>query len=159
VYDRRGPVPVYKLVAQQIRRRIDNGELRPGHAIPSEAEIVAEHQVARITARLAIKHLRDEGLIYTIQGKGSFVGPENVPRVSRRRLVHQQIAESLIEQIQAGKLRPDLPIPSEVTLMQQYGVAKGTARQAVKLLRELGWVYTVPQRGTYVMQSQDWPKS
>jgi DNA-binding GntR family transcriptional regulator len=151
-------VPVYKLVADQIRSRIDSGELRPGHAVPSETEIMADQQVSRITARLAVRHLRDEGLVYTIQGKGTFVGPEDAPRVSRRALRHQEIAESLIERIRAGELQPDLPIPSETTLMQEHDVAKGTVRQAVKYLRELGWVYTVPQRGTYVKQRKDWPK-
>lgn len=150
-------MPVYKLVAEQIRRRIDSGELQPGHAVPSETEIMAEQQVSRITARLAVRHLRDQGLVYTIQGKGSFVGPEDAPRISRRTLIHQQIAESLIARIRAGELRPDLPIPSETQLMQEHEVAKGTVRQAVKHLRELGWVYTVPQRGTYVAKREDWP--
>lgn len=151
-------MPIYKLVANDIKRRIDAGELKPGHAIPSETELMAEHQIARITARLAIRHLREQGIVYTIQGTGSFVGPEDVPRVTRRQLKHQEIAESLIARIQAGELKPDLPIPSETTLMQEHNVAKGTARAAVRLLREMGWVYTVPQRGTYVKRREDWPE-
>lgn len=151
-------MPVYKLVAEQIRRRIGSGELQPGYPVPSETEIMADQKVSRITARLAVGHLRDEGLVYTIQGKGSFVGPQDAPMVSRRTLIYRQIAAALIVRIKAGELSPDLPIPSEATLMQEHGVAKGTVRQAVKYLREIGWVYTVPQRGTYVKQPKDWPK-
>lgn len=152
-------MPVYKLVAEDIRSRINSGELRPGCAVPSETDIMGEHKVARITARLAIKHLREEGLIYTVQGVGSFVGPEDAPRVTRKQLLYQEIAASLIERIKTGRLRPDMPIPSEVTLMQEHEVARGTVREAVRFLRELGWVYTVPQRGTYVKKPEDWPKS
>lgn len=150
-------MPVYKIVADSIRSRIASGELQPGHAVPSETEIMAEHRVARITARLAVKSLRDDGLIYTLQGKGSFVGPEDAPRVTRKNLIYREIAESLIERIRAGELKPDLPIPSETTLMQEHGAAKGTVREAVRYLRELGWAYTVPQRGTYVKRREDWP--
>lgn len=152
-------MPVYKLVAEQIKSRIDSGEIPPGHQVPSETEIMAEQQVSRITVRLAIKYLREQGLVYTIQGKGSFVGPPDAPPVTRRTLPHREIAEALIVRIKAGELKPDLPIPSETSLMQEHGVAKGTVRQAVKHLRELGWVYTVPQRGTYVKKREDWPKS
>jgi DNA-binding GntR family transcriptional regulator len=42
-------------------------------------------------------------------------------------------------------------IPSEKTLVQDYGLSRGTVRKAVQVLRERGIVDTVPQRGTYVI--------
>ncbi|MER7143659.1 winged helix-turn-helix domain-containing protein [Streptomyces xanthochromogenes] len=63
---------------------------------------------------------------------------------------YQQIAAEIIRDIESGKLAVDRPIPSESTLIQRWGVARDTARRAVRHLRELGFVYTVPQRGTYV---------
>jgi len=42
------------------------------------------------------------------------------------------------------------PIPSEVQLQQEFGVARGTARKAVPALREAGRVHTVIGKGTYV---------
>ncbi|WP_189456935.1 GntR family transcriptional regulator [Streptomyces abikoensis] len=41
-------------------------------------------------------------------------------------------------------------MPSEATLVQRFGVARETVRNAVRFLREEGYVFTVPQRGTYV---------
>ncbi|GAA0399730.1 hypothetical protein GCM10010357_20900 [Streptomyces luteireticuli] len=42
--------------------------------------------------------------------------------------------------------------------MQTYGVARNTARNAVRFLLDEGYVYTVPQCGTYVRNQSDAPK-
>lgn len=64
--------------------------------------------------------------------------------------LYVQLADILEAKIKAGELAPRRPIPSETTLRQEYGVSRGTVRQAVALLRERGLVMTIPQRGTYV---------
>ncbi|GAB3088024.1 MULTISPECIES: winged helix-turn-helix domain-containing protein [Micromonospora] len=64
--------------------------------------------------------------------------------------LYVQVADLIAKQIEAGKLEPRKPIPSESQIQQTYGIARGTARQAVALLRERGLVVTVPHRGTYV---------
>ncbi len=61
-----------------------------------------------------------------------------------------QLADILERRINAGELQPNRPLPSEKYLMAEYGVARGTARRAVEVLRERDVVFTVPQRGTYV---------
>jgi DNA-binding GntR family transcriptional regulator len=157
VLNREGPVPIYRQVADEIRRRIASGVISPGHAIPSEFQIAGEFDVSRITATKAIRLLRDEGLVYTVRGVGTFAGPPGAPRASKV-TKPQVIANEIVERIKAGELRPDLPIPSETTLMQKYGVAKNTVRLAVALLRDQGWVFTVPMRGTYVKQPEDRPQ-
>ena len=67
--------------------------------------------------------------------------------------VYRQVADILAARIAEGKLIAHRPIPSEASIVQEFGVARGTARRAVALLRERGLVYTVPQRGTYVGQA------
>jgi GntR family transcriptional regulator len=64
--------------------------------------------------------------------------------------VYVQLANLLRAQIESGKLRSNRPIPSEAALQQEHGVARGTARRAVAVLREEGLVVTVKGRGTYV---------
>lgn len=64
--------------------------------------------------------------------------------------VYQQLANILRAQIAAGTLPPGRPIPSERTLVQTYGVAVGTIKKAIQLLRDEGLVYTVIGRGVYV---------
>lgn len=73
------------------------------------------------------------------------------------RPVYKQVADLLEAQIRSGQIQPDRPIPSELTLQQTFGIARGTARRAVEELRERGLVYTVPQRGTYVRPAAQWP--
>lgn len=69
--------------------------------------------------------------------------------------LYVQLADVLAAQIKAGELQPRQPLPSETQLRQTYGVARGTVRAAVALLRERGLVVTLPQRGTYVTDSGD----
>lgn len=64
--------------------------------------------------------------------------------------VYRQIAAVIIGDIESGTLPVNRRIPSEATLVQRFGVARETVRNAVRFLREEGYVFTVPQRGTYV---------
>jgi DNA-binding GntR family transcriptional regulator len=64
--------------------------------------------------------------------------------------VYQQLADILRAQIEAGTLQRNRPLPSEVALMETYGVSRGSVRHALEVLREAGLVVTVPGRGTYV---------
>jgi GntR family transcriptional regulator len=63
---------------------------------------------------------------------------------------YKQIAAILRERITSGELEPDRPIPSETQIQGEFGVARETARRAVALLRDGGYVVTVPGMGTYV---------
>lgn len=76
--DRFDPTPIYKQVARVIRERIKSGELRPRDPIPSESKLVADHGVARDTARQAVALLRSEGWVITLPQRGSFVA-ERLP--------------------------------------------------------------------------------
>ncbi|MDG6106122.1 winged helix-turn-helix transcriptional regulator [Dactylosporangium aurantiacum] len=69
--------------------------------------------------------------------------------------VYVQIADIIQQRIEAGELRPNRPIPSELAIQQEFGVARGTARRAVELLRDRGLVFTVPQRGSFVASGSE----
>lgn len=74
--DHEGPEPVYRQLAQIIRVRIQNGELQPNRPIPSETALNQEFGLARGTIRKAVALLREEGLIITVNGRGSFVADQ-----------------------------------------------------------------------------------
>ncbi|MEV1201000.1 GntR family transcriptional regulator [Microbispora rosea] len=158
VLDRDGPVPVYKQIAEILRERIDSGELAPGNPMPSEAQLEAEYGIARTTARRVARELREQGLVYTVQGEGTFVGDQAAPRARRKKPLYQEIAEEVAQRIRQQEFTPNRAIPSEKALMKQYGVAKVTVRLAVGFLRDQGYVFTVPHRGTYVSSPDDWPQ-
>jgi GntR family transcriptional regulator len=72
--DRDGPTPVYVQVADVIAARIAGGELARHRPIPSEIHLQQEFGVARDTIRRAVEVLRDRGLVFTVRGKGTYVG-------------------------------------------------------------------------------------
>jgi DNA-binding GntR family transcriptional regulator len=65
--------------------------------------------------------------------------------------LYVQVADAIEARIEAGVLLPDRLIPSEKQLVQEFGVARGTVRKTIWLLRERGLAVTVVGRGTYVV--------
>lgn len=65
--------PPYRLVAEELRRQIRSGRLKPGERVPSSRDLEAAYEIANMTARSALRVLRDEGLIYSMPGRGNFV--------------------------------------------------------------------------------------
>jgi DNA-binding GntR family transcriptional regulator len=67
------PTPLYVQLADILRQMITSGELPPRSLVPSESYLQQEHGVSRGTVRMAIGILREEGLVVTIAGRGTFV--------------------------------------------------------------------------------------
>lgn len=77
-----------------------------------------------------------------------------IPEIRRgiARPVSAQIADWLRHRIKAGDFTPDTDrLPSEQELMRWFDVSRDTARRVHEILRDEGLVYTVPQRGTFVL--------
>jgi GntR family transcriptional regulator len=66
------------------------------------------------------------------------------------RPVFKQIADHLRAAIESGELEPGARMPSEQVLIDAHGVARGTIRQAMNLLRSEGLVRTEHGRGSFV---------
>lgn len=62
------------------------------------------------------------------------------------------IAAELRDRITALKLAPHTLLPSERELSEQSGVSRMTARHAITLLENEGYVYRRPPRGTFVAE-------
>lgn len=65
--------PPYVQVADYLRRQIQSGELGPGDKVPSSRELQEKFGLASATVQNAFRLLKSEGLIYSVQGRGSFV--------------------------------------------------------------------------------------
>jgi len=63
---------------------------------------------------------------------------------------YRQLAAILTARIARGDWEVNRAIPSELRLVQEYGLARSTVRRAIALLVEEGRVHVVPQRGTFV---------
>jgi DNA-binding GntR family transcriptional regulator len=66
----------------------------------------------------------------------------------------RQVADILMAQIESGELPAGRVVPSETTLMQRYGLSRGTVRKALDYLEAEGLVNRVRGRGTFVARQR-----
>jgi len=66
-------VSLYVQIKDILRAHIVEGRYPPHHRLPSENDMIAAFSVSRITIRQALNDLENEGLIFRIHGKGTFV--------------------------------------------------------------------------------------
>ena len=71
--DSNDPRPPYAQITDALREAIRNGELAPGERLPSGRELATRYGVALMTIQRAIATLRDEGLVRSYRGRGTFV--------------------------------------------------------------------------------------
>ena len=81
------PMPLYRTIAEDLRRQISTGELAPGDRLKSEAELMEAYgrdgKASRNTVRDAIKFLASRGLVETRAGQGTFVVEKMQPFLTR----------------------------------------------------------------------------
>ncbi|MGP4018892.1 TetR/AcrR family transcriptional regulator C-terminal domain-containing protein [Saccharopolyspora sp. 5N708] len=99
--------PPYLRIVDDIRARIDSGQLRPGDRVPSTRQIIDEWGVAMATATKALATLRQNGLVHAVPGTGTIVSdpttsgrrparhrqarPTTEPATTQQRIVHAAI--------------------------------------------------------------------
>ncbi|MFK4689837.1 GntR family transcriptional regulator [Streptomyces pristinaespiralis] len=71
--DHGAPLTPYRQLAEILRARIARGDWAPGRAIASETQLVQQYGLARSTVRRSIAVLVDEGLLFTVPQRGTFV--------------------------------------------------------------------------------------
>jgi len=90
--DKSSPKPLYLQLEEILRTSIHNGEWEPNHAIPSEIELSRLYDVSRMTTRSVVTQLVNEGLLYRVQGKGTFVAE---PKITTQSLAYMGVREQL----------------------------------------------------------------
>ncbi|WP_328581431.1 GntR family transcriptional regulator [Streptomyces sp. NBC_00370] len=76
------------------------------------------------------------------------------PRGPAQQPASRRIAEALRSDIEHGRLAPGAKLHSERALAEEYGTARNTAREAIRLLAEQGLVTAKHGRGVYVRTPQ-----
>jgi GntR family transcriptional regulator len=76
--------PLYRMIAEDLRRKIESGELPKarGGPLPTETELQKDFGASRNTIRDAIKWLMARGLVETRPGQGTFVVEKPIPFVT-----------------------------------------------------------------------------
>lgn len=141
------PRPLYHQMAALLRDQIADGTLAPGQQVPTEGELATRYSTSRNTVRLALNALRAEGLLTSIQGRGTFV--RSVPTMKyyasltgsrRKRLEADRRRDTFSQQVEAqGKVpRQDstvdvVPADAEIArhLQQETGTRVGVRRRVM----------------------------
>jgi GntR family transcriptional regulator len=76
------PDPMYRQIAEDLRRQIETGVLRPGAQLRTELELREKYNASRNTVRDAVKSLITRGLVETRPGQGTFVVQKIEPFVT-----------------------------------------------------------------------------
>lgn len=74
------------LVSMDLRRRIIEGDLKPGSRLPKRVDLEQRFAVSPLTIQRAVDRLIEEGFVYAKTGQGTFV-VEHPPHLSRYGLV------------------------------------------------------------------------
>lgn len=104
----RDPRPIYEQIRDAYRQQILSGVLPVGTRMPSVRELSSRLAVNPNTIQRAYRELEQEGCIYSVRGKGSFVAEASDATASRREELLQEL-DSLVEELEGlGCPRADL---------------------------------------------------
>lgn len=97
--------PIYEQIVERFQRLIVKGALEPGTQMPSVRQMAAELSINPNTIQKAYAVLEQEGYIYPVKGKGSFVAEDAAVRQKRRQLSLDQLDRCLREIRELGVSR------------------------------------------------------
>lgn len=129
VIDLISPIPMYMQIKEILRKRILNGTYKEHQKMPSEAEMMINFGVSRITVRQAIGDLEKEGLIFKRHGKGTYVSK---PKASQTLTQLEGFGEAMkphgyetTAHLISGKLiTPDIHVTSQLNLPKDTQVVE-----------------------------------
>jgi DNA-binding GntR family transcriptional regulator len=124
--------PLYLQVADELRARIESGELPPGTRLPSVADLIRQYGGSNSVASGAYKLLVDEGLVVSRHGAGHYVRRHDTPdllvRRHRKRSEDSPFAEGAAEQGAVGTWQHESTTEAASDLVAvRLGIASGDA--------------------------------
>ena len=82
VLRRDSAVPLYAQLEEILRAKIAAGEWQANERVPSENELNRSYGLSRMTARGVLTKLVNDGLLFRVPGKGTFLAPVKINAVS-----------------------------------------------------------------------------
>lgn len=122
ILDKTIPIPLYYQLKVIICSEIQSGNYKPGDLIPTEEDLIALLHISRTTVRQAITELVQEGKLYRIKSKGTFVAQNKLNQdfIVRLESFNDQIAK-------LGKK------PSTEVLDFKLGIAPDNVAEALQI--------------------------
>ncbi|TPW74846.1 GntR family transcriptional regulator [Schumannella soli] len=136
VLDRNSATPLYVQLADVIRDKIKGGEWVPDQKIPSENEFNQLYGISRMTARQVLSRLVDEGLLFRVQGKGTFVSHQ---KISTRSPSYMGIREQLEQQGYATstEILSEQIVTADARVAEALGLDEGAEVYQIRRLRRV----------------------
>jgi len=100
--DRNSPIPLYFQIAENLKRAIEDGMLKPGERLDNELDLTERLGVSRPTVRQAVQRLVEQGLVVRRRGLGTVVV---VPRILR-----SVALTSLYDDLSANRRHPSTTV-------------------------------------------------
>ncbi len=133
--DRNSAEPLYLQIRRAVLQSIREGKLAPHQRVPSERELSEAMGISRMTVRQALQTLINDGYLYTVPGKGTFVGRK--PKIEQNLLR----LSGFTEEVRAQGFNPGArllsieTIPADEYLARPLEVAPGTPLFRISRLR------------------------
>lgn len=101
---------IYEQIIEQIKTQIINGDVDSSEPLPSIRSLAKELTISVITTKRAYEELEKEGLIYSVPGKGFFVGTYNVDVLREKKIamIEDNISRLIDECKTAGLSKQDV---------------------------------------------------
>lgn len=109
--------PIYRQIAEQLRRMISAGQLPAGTLLPSVRDVASAHAINPMTVSRAYSQLETEGLLERLRGKGMAIASRRAGGDSLSQRLQQ--AEPLLQELARHCLELELPAGRVLTRLQQ----------------------------------------
>ncbi|MDT0307206.1 GntR family transcriptional regulator [Streptomyces sp. DSM 44917] len=123
------PRGTYAQIADSLRRKIEKRAIT--ESLPSEAELMTTYGVGRSTVGRALKVLKADGVIESVQGAGWYVAGTGDRR---------PLSEKVTDLLRDDEVKVGDPFPSENDLCKRFGVSRTAVRSAIAQLEGRGLI-------------------
>lgn len=117
-------IPIYEQIKNQIKAQIVAGDLKADEALPGMRTLASDLKVSVITTKRAYNDLEQEGYIYSMPGKGSFV----------KKLNEEVVRENALAEIEKY-------FTDAMTVAKASGIGIDELQEILKTLDEVGEVW------------------
>jgi len=128
-------LPAYRRIQNAIRKKIEDGKLKPGELVDSERELARVHGVSLMTARHALAELQREGLVERHRGSGTYVAPPKIEFNKLTSFTEQMAGRSMTAQSRVLHLST---IHGEQDISARLALPATTRLLYIERLREAG---------------------
>ena len=117
-------LPIYEQIKNQIKAQIVAGDLKADEGLPGMRTLASDLKVSVITTKRAYNDLEQEGYIYSMPGKGSFV----------KKLNEEVVRENALAEIEKY-------FTDAMTVAKASGIGIDELQEILKTLDEVGEVW------------------